>query len=91
MFPITAPDSIVQEIADLHGLSVHERVRHLIEKCAHPDYKPHLKAYLKRAKREFFAKGIRRELRLPFQAYNMDKNLQGKGAMKTEGGETPGC
>ena len=38
-----------QGLADLRGLSPKERAKLVIEKCAHPDYRPLLKDYLKRA------------------------------------------
>lgn len=36
-------------VADVRGLSPKERAKVIIEKCAHPDYQPILKDYLKRA------------------------------------------
>lgn len=36
-------------VADLRGLSPRERARTLVENCAHPDYRPDLRAYLNRA------------------------------------------
>ncbi|MGI6413077.1 MAG: acetyl-CoA hydrolase/transferase family protein [Syntrophomonadaceae bacterium] len=41
-----------QGYADLRGLSPRERAKVLIDKCAHPDYKPWLRDYLDRASRE---------------------------------------
>jgi succinyl-CoA:acetate CoA-transferase len=38
-----------QGIADLRGLSPRERAKVIIENCAHPDYKPMLRDYYKRA------------------------------------------
>lgn len=38
-----------QGIADVRGLSPTERARLIIEKCAHPDYKPMLQEYLEKA------------------------------------------
>lgn len=47
-------DVIVTEqgVADLRGLSPVERAEKIITNCAHPDYKPFLKDYLERAKKE---------------------------------------
>ena len=44
-------DIIVTEqgLADLRGLAPRERAREVINKCAHPDYKPMLMDYLERA------------------------------------------
>jgi acetyl-CoA hydrolase len=36
-----------QGVADLRGKSPHERASLIIEKCAHPEYRPMLEAYLK--------------------------------------------
>lgn len=44
-----------QGLADVRGLSPVERAEKIIENCAHPDYKPMLKDYLKRAKEGKFA------------------------------------
>ena len=40
-----------QGLADLRGLSPRKRARVVIEKCAHPDYRPLLLDYLERAER----------------------------------------
>ena len=37
------------EAADLRGVSPRERVKLIIENCAHPDYKPKLRDYYQRA------------------------------------------
>jgi succinyl-CoA:acetate CoA-transferase len=41
-----------QGLADLRGLSPTQRARLIIEKCAHPDYKPALRDYFERAVRD---------------------------------------
>ena len=41
-----------QGLADLRGLSPKQRARLIIEKCAHPDYRPALTEYFERALRE---------------------------------------
>jgi succinyl-CoA:acetate CoA-transferase len=38
-----------QGLADLRGLSPTQRARLVIEKCAHPDFKPALRDYYRRA------------------------------------------
>jgi len=38
-----------QGLADLRGLSPRQRARVVIERCAHPDYRPALQDYLERA------------------------------------------
>jgi len=40
-----------QGLADLRGLSPRQRARALIERCAHPDFRPALEDYLSRAER----------------------------------------
>lgn len=51
-------DVIVTEqgLADLRGLSPRQRAKLLIERCAHPDFKPLLLDYLQRAERLSFGK-----------------------------------
>jgi len=39
-----------QGVADLRGKDPHERAQLIIEKCAHPDYRPQLRDYLKLTK-----------------------------------------
>ncbi|MFT8644328.1 succinate CoA transferase [Gluconacetobacter sp.] len=43
-----------QGLADLRGLSARERARLIIDRCAHPEYRPMLKDYLDRAERGVF-------------------------------------
>ena len=38
-----------QGLADLRGLSPKQRARQIIEKCAHPDFRPGLREYFRRA------------------------------------------
>ncbi|HEX2987124.1 MAG TPA: acetyl-CoA hydrolase/transferase C-terminal domain-containing protein, partial [Chloroflexota bacterium] len=38
-----------QGLADLRGLSPKQRALQIIEKCAHPDYRPALREYYRRA------------------------------------------
>jgi succinyl-CoA:acetate CoA-transferase len=40
-----------QGLADLRGLSPTQRARLIIEKCAHPDFRPALRDYFERAQR----------------------------------------
>jgi len=41
-----------QGAADLRGLTAYERAEQLIERCAHPDFRPMLREYVRRAWRE---------------------------------------
>lgn len=43
-----------QGLADLRGLSPRQRAELIIENCSHPDYRPALKDYLKRARTESY-------------------------------------
>jgi succinyl-CoA:acetate CoA-transferase len=43
-----------QGLADLRGLSPRQRAELIIENCSHPDYRPALKDYLKRARAESY-------------------------------------
>ncbi|MDR2454894.1 MAG: acetyl-CoA hydrolase/transferase family protein [Bifidobacteriaceae bacterium] len=40
-----------QGLADLRGLAPRRRARHIIDRCAHPDFKPMLEEYFERAQR----------------------------------------
>jgi len=46
-----------QGLADVRGLSPKQRARVIIQKCAHPDYKPILQDYFDRAEFECLKKG----------------------------------
>lgn len=45
-----------QGLADLRGLAPKQRAKLIIERCAHPDYRPLLEDYFDRASRESFGK-----------------------------------
>lgn len=76
-----------QGLADVRGLSPRERARVIINKCAHPDYKPILQDYFDRAEFECLRKGMGHEPHLLFQAFKMHQHLQEKGTMKIPGWE----
>jgi acetyl-CoA hydrolase len=46
-----------QGLADVQGLSPKERAKVIIEKCAHPEYKPILEDYFKKAEFECMRRG----------------------------------
>ncbi len=71
-----------QGLADLRGLAPKERAQVIIDKCAHPDYKPILQDYLDRAKKECLAKGIGHEPQLFDRCFKMQHNLAVNGTMK---------
>ncbi|KAJ9660788.1 acetyl-CoA hydrolase [Neophaeococcomyces mojaviensis] len=77
-------DVIVTEqgLADVRGLSPRERARVIIEKCAHPEYKPILRDYFEIAERECLKKGWGHEPHLLFNTFDMHRNLVEEGTMK---------
>ena len=76
-----------QGLADVRGLSPRERARVIIDKCAHPDYKPILQDYFDRAEFECLRKGMGHEPHMLFKAFNMHKNFAEKGTMKIDSWE----
>ncbi|KAF5096325.1 hypothetical protein D0Z03_001643 [Geotrichum reessii] len=82
-------DIIVTEqgLADLRGLSPKDRARVVIDKCAHPVYKPILSEYLDRA--EFYAakKKSLHEPHILRDAFKLHTNLEDKGTMRIESWE----
>jgi len=77
-------DVIVTEqgLADLRGLSPRERARVVIEKCAHPDYKPILLDYFETAERICLKKGWGHEPHMLGKVFAMHQALEEKGSMK---------
>jgi len=71
-----------QGLADLRGLAPKDRAKVIIDKCAHPDYKPILTDYFEMAKKETLAKGIGHEPQLFDRAFKMQLNLAENGTMK---------
>lgn len=84
-------DIIVTEqgLADVRGLSPRERAREIIDKCAHPDYKPILKEYFETAERICLKKGWGHEPHLLFNAFDMHRHLMEHGTMKIKGWSNP--
>jgi acetyl-CoA hydrolase len=71
-----------QGLADLRGLAPKDRAKTIIEKCAHPEYKPILLDYLEMASKECLAKGIGHEPQLFDRAFKMQQNLAANGTMR---------
>ncbi|MBV5339241.1 MAG: acetyl-CoA hydrolase [Deltaproteobacteria bacterium] len=71
-----------QGLADLRGLCPRERAREIINKCAHPDYRPILTEYYERAEKDCFARGVGHEPHMLFKAFKMQENLAINGTMK---------
>ncbi len=77
-------DCVVTEqgLADLRGLAPKDRAKAIIEKCAHPEYKPILQSYLEMASSECLAKGIGHEPQLFDRCFKMQQNLAANGTMR---------
>jgi acetyl-CoA hydrolase len=71
-----------QGLADLRGLAPRQRAQRIIDKCAHPEYRPILQEYFDRATRECVASRSAHEPHMLFKVFNMQKNLEEKGTMK---------
>ncbi|CZR59587.1 acetyl-CoA hydrolase [Phialocephala subalpina] len=77
-------DVIVTEqgLADVRGLSPKERAKVIIEKCAHPEYKPILEDYFAKAEFECMRRGWGHEPHLLWNSFDMHKALDLEGSMK---------
>jgi acetyl-CoA hydrolase len=73
-----------QGLADLRGLAPRQRAQRIIDKCAHPEYRPILQEYFDRALREGIASGSAHEPQMLQKAFNMHRTLDEKGTMKLE-------
>lgn len=75
-------DVIVTEqgLADMRGLSPIKRARELIKRCAHPDYKDQLTAYLDMSIKK--SEGAAHEPQMLNAVFKMHTNLKEKGTMK---------
>ena len=64
-----------QGLADLRGVAPKDRAKLIIEKCAHPEYKPILTDYLEMATKDCIARGVGHEPQLFDRAFKMQQNL----------------
>jgi len=71
-----------QGLADLRGMAPKDRARRIIEKCAHPDYKPQLTEYLNIAEADCLKRKVGHEPQLWDRAFKMHLNLEKNGTMK---------
>ena len=71
-----------QGLADLRGLSPTQRARLVIEKCAHPDFRPALSDYFERALRDSPSKHTPHLLR---EALSWHARFVETGTMHAEG------
>ncbi|KAI9275735.1 acetyl-CoA hydrolase [Phascolomyces articulosus] len=79
-------DVIVTEqgLADLRGLCPRDRALVVIDKCAHPDYKPMLKEYYESSLKDCLAAGRGHEPHNLERAFKMHINLMKNGTMKLD-------
>ncbi|KAI9252670.1 acetyl-CoA hydrolase [Sporodiniella umbellata] len=73
-----------QGLADLRGLSPRERAQVVIDKCAHPEYKPLLQDYLDMATKKCLAAGRGHEPQMLDKVFKMHTNLLENGTMKID-------
>jgi acetyl-CoA hydrolase len=71
-----------QGLADLRGLAPRDRAQLIIDKCAHPDYKPLLQEYFDMALRDCLARKAGHEPQLLERVFKMQVNLAKNGTMK---------
>jgi len=71
-----------QGLADVRGLCPRDRAKVIIEKCAHPDYKPILTEYFEMAKADCLRRKVGHEPQLWDRAFKMHLNLEKNGTMK---------
>lgn len=77
-------DCVVTEqgLADCRGVAPKDRAKLIIEKCAHPEYRPILKEYLEMATKDCVARGVGHEPQLFDRAFKMQQNLAVNGTMR---------
>jgi acetyl-CoA hydrolase len=73
-----------QGLADLRGLSPKERAVEIINKCAHPLYKPILMEYFEKATQECLRKKSAHEPHLLAHAFDLHLNMERNGTMRLE-------
>lgn len=73
-----------QGLADLRGLSPRERAQVVIDKCAHPEYKPQLQDYFDMATKKCLAAGRGHEPQMLDKVFKMHTNLLENGTMKLD-------
>lgn len=76
-----------QGLADLRGLCPRDRAQLIIDKCAHPDYRPLLQDYFDRASHDCLSRGAGHEPQLLDRVFRMQQNLATNGTMKIDSWE----
>ena len=71
-----------QGLADMRGLCPLDRAQVVIDRCAHPDYRPILQEYFDRARRECLPRAAGHMPHMLFKAFRMHQSLAENGTMK---------
>ncbi|RDW60778.1 acetyl-CoA hydrolase [Coleophoma cylindrospora] len=71
-----------QGLADVRGLSPKERAKVIIEKTAHPEYRPILEDYFAKAEFECMRRGWGHEPHLLWNSFDMHKAFDQEGSMR---------
>jgi len=71
-----------QGLADVRGMCPRDRAKHIIEKCAHPDYKDQLNEYYTMALADCLRRKVAHEPQMWDRAFKMQLNLEKNGTMK---------
>ncbi len=71
-----------QGLADVRGLAPRDRAKVIIDKCAHPAYRPILTDYFERASADCLRKKMGHEPQLWDRAFKMHLNLAQSGTMR---------
>jgi acetyl-CoA hydrolase len=73
-----------QGLADVRGLAPRDRAKVIIEKCAHPEYKPILQEYLRLSTQICLKKKMAHEPHMLNAVFKMHNNLAQNGTMRVE-------
>lgn len=73
-----------QGLADLRGLCPRDRAQLIINRCAHPDYRPILQDYFDRSSTYCLANGCGHEPHMLDKVFRMQQHLKTHGTMKID-------
>jgi acetyl-CoA hydrolase len=73
-----------QGLADLRGQSPRQRAQTIIDRCAHPQYRPVLQEYFDRSLKECLATNSAHQPHMLHKVFKMYKNLEENGTMRLE-------
>jgi acetyl-CoA hydrolase len=73
-----------QGLADLRGLCPRDRAQVIIDRCAHPDYRPILQDYFDRASSYCLANNCGHEPHILEKVFRMQQHLATRGTMKVD-------